>query len=464
MKKAIYYSVILVAVLVIVINSASAGPVAVLLNGIPVDFPDQMPYIDSNGRTMVPVRFVSQALGAEVEWDEVRELVNIHLANVKYSLAVNCSQVVMLTEEAEAIIEIDTVSVMRNGRLMVPLRFISEAMGAKVTWEESTGSVLVDNLPISSAVEPPPSVPSLIVTDFTMPPGVYFPHEEINISLTIANTGSDPMRVWLTVGFEDRLGQTYQLPFQEMYFNAGQATVKELNWVVPPIILSGSHRGVVTIWDDHPESETANAITQGESSEGPILYNTQENFFSFNNEVWRTSNSMLEGTSLRRTNVTVEDGLLTIHMPQGALQGGEIYSRKAHSFGAYEVRMKLPNAPSSITGFFLYRQPGHFHEIDIEVYNETSGDFFLTTYSEGSKQNLHLGTLPFDPTNDFHTYRIEYYPHSVSFYIDDALITEWFDGFTQEPMFLIINCWYPDWLEGTPPKSDEYLYVDWIRY
>jgi len=35
---------------------------------------DSAPYIDSNSRTMIPVRFVSEKLGATVEWNEDFEL------------------------------------------------------------------------------------------------------------------------------------------------------------------------------------------------------------------------------------------------------------------------------------------------------------------------------------------------------------------------------------------------------
>ncbi|MDQ2088274.1 stalk domain-containing protein, partial [Herbivorax sp. ANBcel31] len=41
-------------------------PLRVLVDGSRIDFPDALPFIDSNGRTQVPVRFVSEALGADV--------------------------------------------------------------------------------------------------------------------------------------------------------------------------------------------------------------------------------------------------------------------------------------------------------------------------------------------------------------------------------------------------------------
>ena len=45
--------------------------------------------------------------------------------------------------------------------------------------------------------------------------------------------------------------------------------------------------------------------------------------------------------------------------------------------------MKLPHAPTSITGFFLYRAPDLEREIDIEVFNDPTGRVMFTTYSGG---------------------------------------------------------------------------------
>jgi beta-glucanase (GH16 family) len=66
------------------------------------------------------------------------------------------------------------------------------------------------------------------------------------------------------------------------------------------------------------------------------------------------------------------------------LNGGEIMSKDLYGEGSYSARMKLPNAPSSITGFFLYQAPDYASEIDIEIYNDTSRRVMFSTYSGGS--------------------------------------------------------------------------------
>ena len=46
--------------------------VTVIVDGCTIEFTDATAHSDANGRVQVPVRFVGEALGACVEWDESR--------------------------------------------------------------------------------------------------------------------------------------------------------------------------------------------------------------------------------------------------------------------------------------------------------------------------------------------------------------------------------------------------------
>ncbi|MEA4807015.1 glycoside hydrolase family 16 protein [Acetobacterium wieringae] len=190
-----------------------------------------------------------------------------------------------------------------------------------------------------------------------------------------------------------------------------------------------------------------------------------ENFDRLDQAVWSITDKSLGRTWLNPANIEVNNGFLKIRMPANRLEGGEIVNRGAVSYGRYESRMKLPSVPSSITGFFLYAPPDYFYEIDIEIHNTTEGKLLLTTYADGEVQNEYEGVLGFDPTADFHNYRFDYTADQVAFYVDDQFITAWQDGFPKgEPMQLMVNSWYPNWLAGTPTPTDQVLLVDWIRY
>jgi beta-glucanase (GH16 family) len=191
----------------------------------------------------------------------------------------------------------------------------------------------------------------------------------------------------------------------------------------------------------------------------------QDNFDVLDQSIWSVTDKNLGRTLLSSENVEVKDGYLNIRIPANTLEGGELVKQQAVTYGSYESRMKLPKAPSSITGFFLYAPPDYFYEIDIEIHNTNEGKLLLTTYEGGAVQNEYVGKLGFDPTADFHNYRFDYAVDGVAFYVDSKLILEWQDGFpVGQPLQLMVNTWYPNWLEGTPTPDDQVLLVDWIRY
>ena len=163
-------------------------------------------------------------------------------------------------------------------------------------------------------------------------------------------------------------------------------------------------------------------------------------------------------------NVGLEDGLLRLTLPANALNGSEIESKDLYGSGFYAARLKVPDAPSSITGFFLYYPPDFDSEIDIEIYNDSSGKILFTTYTDGEQTHTETSELPFDPTEDFHDYAFLYDEDSVTFYVDGEPIQEFEGGLPSERMKLYVNSWFPNWLDGEESSSEHYTYVDWIEW
>ena len=179
---------------------------------------------------------------------------------------------------------------------------------------------------------------------------------------------------------------------------------------------------------------------------------------------WSKGDHMLGRSYLDPANVDVDGENLRIKLPARTLNGGEIYTNDLSGYGSYSARMKLPNAPSSITGFFLYRAPDHESEIDIEVFNDTTRRVLFTTYAGGSQTHTETVKLPFDPTSGFHEYRFDYSQDSVAFLVDDVEMRSWDTGVPQTSMHLMVNSWFPRWLEGKRPKKTVFTYVDRISY
>jgi hypothetical protein len=112
--------------------------IKVFVNGKPVSFPDQKPYFQDS-RTMVPIRFVAEALGAEVDADE-KGVVTIERGGVVIIHKIGTNNLtangVTKTFDARSVLT-------KQFRTMVPLRFISEALGAEVDWDQATHTAYV---------------------------------------------------------------------------------------------------------------------------------------------------------------------------------------------------------------------------------------------------------------------------------------------------------------------------------
>ncbi|MDQ0875003.1 hypothetical protein QFZ77_003662 [Paenibacillus sp. V4I3] len=115
--------------------------IPVIVNGQKVKFPDTEPYIDGNGRTLVPVRFVSEKLGGTVTWNEATQTVTIKNGSKAISLPIGSN---VATVDGQAV-TLDTTAVLTEGRTMVPLRFVSEALSSKVTWDDGGHAVQVSD-------------------------------------------------------------------------------------------------------------------------------------------------------------------------------------------------------------------------------------------------------------------------------------------------------------------------------
>ncbi|MBA4533798.1 stalk domain-containing protein [Brevibacillus halotolerans] len=99
-----------------------------------IDFPDAKPYLDkSNNRTMIPVRFVSEALGSKVDWDQKSQKVTLNKDGKVILLKVGEKKALVNGQE----IAFDAQAVVKDSRTYVPLRFVSESYDARVTWSNS---------------------------------------------------------------------------------------------------------------------------------------------------------------------------------------------------------------------------------------------------------------------------------------------------------------------------------------
>ncbi|MBQ3110727.1 MAG: leucine-rich repeat protein [Clostridia bacterium] len=101
---------------------------------------DVNPYI-KNDRTLVPMRAIFEALGAEVSWDNDTRTAIGKKGNVEVKITIGEN---VLYKNGEAI-ELDAPAEITNDRTMVPVRAISEAFGCTVNWDNDTKTVEITN-------------------------------------------------------------------------------------------------------------------------------------------------------------------------------------------------------------------------------------------------------------------------------------------------------------------------------
>ena len=136
MKK--YLSIILSG-LIFLSSFISASAINVHVNNNNVKM-DVSPVI-VDGRTLVPVAAISNALNSSVSWDESSRTVTITKGDKVISLQLDNKTA---TVDGQ-VINLDVPAKSINGRTMVPVSFIAQAFNEKVEWHASTQTVLINS-------------------------------------------------------------------------------------------------------------------------------------------------------------------------------------------------------------------------------------------------------------------------------------------------------------------------------
>jgi len=155
-------SVILACCMVLMLMQLSAvadNEISVYLDGERLEF-DVPPQIIDN-QPMIPFRVIFEALGFEVEWVEEWQMVRTLRYGIEYSISIGLQigfdtmaitfiyavdYVYPFTYRgvAESIVEFDVPPMIVENRTLVPLRAISEALGAEVDWCGDTHTVTIN--------------------------------------------------------------------------------------------------------------------------------------------------------------------------------------------------------------------------------------------------------------------------------------------------------------------------------
>lgn len=135
---------ILCAAVSVMVMAASAATVmagsegiTVIVDGTTISF-DAEPEI-INDRTVVPMRAIFEALGAEVEWNEGNRTITSTKGDTTIRMQIHNTSMSVNRKE----VTLDQVPVIRNDRTLVPVRAIAESLDCDVSWYGDSKTVLI---------------------------------------------------------------------------------------------------------------------------------------------------------------------------------------------------------------------------------------------------------------------------------------------------------------------------------
>lgn len=133
------------------LGNASAG-ITLKIDGEKINY-NPAPFVDSKtNRTLVPLRLIAEKMGAVVNWNGEFKLITIDLRRTTVTIKVGNSFAYVNSTEKK----LEQPAIIVKDRTFVPLRFVSEALGAKVDWDEITNTINIGTgkIPPGAFIEP----------------------------------------------------------------------------------------------------------------------------------------------------------------------------------------------------------------------------------------------------------------------------------------------------------------------
>ncbi len=149
MKKKIIAIFVLCAMLLCFTSSAFAAATSIIIDGQVAEIPAEMGSIkETDNRTFVPIRFVMENLGCTVAYDDSLKLATITSDDYAYLIQEGNDTLFVVPFRIDAgkefveakVIQMDTAAFIDNdeSRMYIPIRFLAEAIGYTVGWDEVT--------------------------------------------------------------------------------------------------------------------------------------------------------------------------------------------------------------------------------------------------------------------------------------------------------------------------------------
>lgn len=140
------FSFLLASILLLSCSAVFAAAETIIIDGQVAEIPKDMGSIkEMDDRTFVPIRFVMEYLGCYVDFDDTNHAATISSADCVYIIQEDNPILykVPYEEKDSAELTMDTVPFidLNEGRMYIPIRFLAQAIGYTVGWDEETQTV-----------------------------------------------------------------------------------------------------------------------------------------------------------------------------------------------------------------------------------------------------------------------------------------------------------------------------------
>jgi hypothetical protein len=148
MKKLLSIVTLLSFILVVPTGTSAAISTQIIMNNTKINtgIPPQI----IKDRTYVPLRAIAEGLGSTISWDASQRKVTVEKADKLIEFTIGNPEVTVNSKK----VTVETAPYIVEGSSMLPLRFISEQFGLKVTWDSSTNTVYLNNSTLTNLSTP----------------------------------------------------------------------------------------------------------------------------------------------------------------------------------------------------------------------------------------------------------------------------------------------------------------------
>lgn len=154
MKKIVLFMLLFVGLWVIPgLSHADGGQAKIYLNDKQLGTTGDTKVEIINKSVMIPIRMVAEELGYGVKWEQKTGTVTIEQNGSTIKMVVNNKNATVDNQS----VKLDNAPVLRKGTTLVPLRFVGEQFGMKVSWNNTTKTVYLQDESGSGAGSQPPA-------------------------------------------------------------------------------------------------------------------------------------------------------------------------------------------------------------------------------------------------------------------------------------------------------------------